>query len=142
MKSTFPSLITLKILPFSTFRELPLLFLFCPFLALFNSCTMRVISVLRVKGIIVQHLTRDIRAFSTMKETFILTTDGYRTFTMKWMSVCCNTTAAPSSLSEHAIDTAKTTSCINYTFLIKLLFYFKPPLILSINFYHSIFLSS
>jgi len=77
----------------------------------------------------VQHLTGEIRTFSAMQETFILTTDSYRTFTMKRMSVCCNTTAAPSPLSELAIDTAKTTSCIDYAFLIELFFHLRPPLI-------------
>jgi len=59
-----------------------------------------------IKGIIVQHLTGEIRTFSAMKETSTLTTDGYRTFAMKRMSVCFNTTTAPGFLYELAIDTA------------------------------------
>jgi hypothetical protein len=83
--------------------------------------------VLRVKGKIVQHLTRELRAFSAMKEALILTADGYRTLTMKWMSVCSNTTTAPSSFPEHAIDTAKTTPCINCPFLCEFYFHSRPP---------------
>ena len=83
-----------------------------------------------VKGIIVQHLTREIRAFSTMKEPSVLATDGYSTFTMKRMSICFDTTAASGSLSIHATDTDETTSCINHEFLIRQFFQFKILLIL------------
>ena len=73
----------------------------------------------RVKGVIVQHLAGEIRAFSTMKEPSILTADGYSTFTMKRMSVCFDAAAAPGFLSKNTIDTAKATSCINYEFLVR-----------------------
>ena len=100
-----------------------LLFLFCPFPALFDSCTLGVIAVLRVKGKIVQHLTGKIQTLSTIKESFILTANSYPTFTMKWMSFCGDATAASGFLSENTVDTAKTTSGINNVFLIKLFFH-------------------
>jgi|TARA_B100002003_G_C14023211_1_gene493371 hypothetical protein len=68
----------------------------------------------RVGGIITQHLAGDIRAFSEMKEPFVLATDGYRTLAMKGMSVCGNTAAATHPFPERAIGTAKTASGIDY----------------------------
>jgi hypothetical protein len=73
-----------------------------------------------------QQLTWELRAFSAMKETFILTADGYGTFAMKWMPVCRNTTTAAGFLSERAIDTTETASRINYAFLVILFCHFKP----------------
>ena len=69
--------------------------------------------MLRVKGIVVQHLTGDIRALSTMKKTLVLTTDGYSTLTVEWMSVCGDTPPAPGPLSVGATGTTKTTSGVN-----------------------------
>jgi hypothetical protein len=82
-----------------------------------------------VKGIIMQHLTGEIRALSAMQETFILTADSYSTLTMKRVSVCGNATAASGALSEYATGTDKTTSCINYIFFVKFFIHFKPPFI-------------
>jgi hypothetical protein len=72
----------------------------------------------------VQHLTGNIRAFSTMQETFILAADSHSTYSMIRVSVGGDTTAATGSLSERAIDTAKTASRINDKFLTKLFFHF------------------
>ena len=69
--------------------------------------------MLRVKGIIVQHLTGDIRALSTMKKALVLATNGYSTLTVKWMSFCGNTTTTPGPLSVAATGTTKTTSGVN-----------------------------
>jgi hypothetical protein len=98
----------------------PLLFLFYPFPALFNSCTLRVISMFRVQGKIMQQPAGELRAFPAIKEAFVLAADGQTTFAMEWVPVGGDTAATPGALSERAIDTAQAASCIN---LNKLLFH-------------------
>jgi hypothetical protein len=101
-------------------------FYLVPFPYLFDPLT--IVSVLWIKGIIVQHLTRKIRTFSTMKETFTLATVSYRTFTMKRMAVRCNTATAPGPFFERAIETMKSASCIDYKFLVTIFLHCEPPL--------------